>query len=131
MHAWIGAAPRQRGSSEACKFRHAIFGASSTAFGKICPYAITTITSGLSATISATASGARIRTGCSTGTPYCSASTLIFGAVSSSLRPTGLSGCVTSATTSISWIISNHRKHGSPISPVPMKTTRISLSQSR
>ena len=35
--AWIGAAPRQRGSSDACRFRHASVAASSTPFGKIWP----------------------------------------------------------------------------------------------
>src|SRR5205085_11984732 len=70
--------------------------------------------------IAATESGARIFTGCSTGKPRASASVLIRGGVSSSFLPAGLSGCVTSATTSCS--SSSQRKLGSAISPVPMKT---------
>jgi hypothetical protein len=51
--------------------------------------------------------------------------TLIGGASIRWARPTGLSGCVTTPTNSCSADFSNERKTGAPISPVPMKSTRI------
>ena len=37
MARWIGAAPRQRGSAEACRLRQPCRGASSTGLGRISP----------------------------------------------------------------------------------------------
>ena len=48
--AWIGAAPRQRGSNEPCTFTHPLVGISRKRCGKILPYETTTKTSGRSET---------------------------------------------------------------------------------
>src|ERR1700693_3564974 len=42
---WIGAAPRQRGNKEACKFKQPSLGAARIGMGNIRPYAATTTTS--------------------------------------------------------------------------------------
>ena len=65
-----GAAPRYFGSSEACTLTQPYFGISRISFGRICPNAVTTITSGASARISAfSASSFRIRSGVATRIP--------------------------------------------------------------
>jgi hypothetical protein len=50
---------------------------------------------------------------------------LIAGASIRCARPTGLSGCVTTPTSSCTFEFRRERKAGTPISPVPMKRTRI------
>ena len=69
------------GRSEACKLRQAIRGISRTALGKICPYAITTMTSGCHARICVTASDDLMRAGCEMGTAVSTNASLIAGAV--------------------------------------------------
>ena len=41
------------------------------------------------------------------------------------MRPTGLSGWVTTATTSCLGVLMSQRREGRPMSPVPMKRTRM------
>src|SRR4051812_11204488 len=90
---------------------------------------MTTITSGASARISETASSALIRFGCRIGPAIPAAAALIGGASIRCSRPTGLSGWVTTPTSSCLPDSISHRKTGTPISPVPMNNTRIARSE--
>src|SRR5260370_2145275 len=85
---------------------------------------MTTIRSGDRLLIRFNSSVRRIFTGCRIG--KLSAIPILFGAdgVTTSERPTGLSGCVTTPTRFTSAEFASHCKVGSPISPLPMKTTR-------
>src|SRR3954470_11014987 len=86
---------------------------------------MTTMTSGASARISATASSALIRFGWKTRRLVPATAALIGGASIRCSRPTGLSGWVTTPMSSWSLDSISQRKTGAPISPVPMKSTRI------
>src|SRR5581483_1695792 len=87
--------------------------------------ATTTIASGCNARMSSIDWRSFIRVGCKIDIFISSAARLIGGASIFCERPTGLSGCVTTATISCS-DSRNARNVGTPISPVPMKTMRIS-----
>ncbi len=122
---WIGAAPRQRGSNEACTFQQPCVGAASTAFGKINPYATTTIRSASSARNVANASGERSVCGWKTGMPRAIASSLTGEGVNPRPRPAGRSGCVYTATTSCRCAAA--RSDGTAKSGVPAKMILIGL----
>src|SRR5271165_232414 len=83
---------------------------------------MTTIRSGERLSIRLNSSVRRILRGCRMGKP----SAILFGAggVNTWERPTGLSGCVTIPTRFTSGELASHCKVGSPISPLPMNTTR-------
>ena len=66
---WIGAAPRQRGSKEACKFKHPSLGASRIGIGSIRPYAATIATSAARLLKTFCASASRKELGVKTGIP--------------------------------------------------------------
>ena len=72
----IGAAPRQRGSSEACTFRQPCAGMDSTSAGSSMPYAATQMTSGWSAASACCSAASRSVFGVNTGTPRSHASRL-------------------------------------------------------
>ena len=97
---WIGAAPRYRGRSEAWTLMEPRVGTWSTDFGRICPKATTTATSGRNSARRPGHSGSRSRAGCTTGSPAASARTLTGGGVRRRPRCAGRSGWVTTATTS-------------------------------
>ena len=89
---WIGAAPRQRGSSEACRLKAPSLGASSTSRGRIWPNATTTAASSPSAANAAISSGARIEAGVRTAIPCASAKACTGEGVSFLPRPRGAGG---------------------------------------
>ena len=120
---WIGAAPRQRGSSEACTFRQPKRGMASTSAGSSMPYAATHTTSGSSAASAACSSASRNVRGQRTGMPRRSASAFTGLATNCLPRPRTASGRVYTATTSC-WLASS-AKMDAENSGVPMKTTRI------
>ena len=121
---WIGAAPRQRGSSEPCTLMHPRGGMSSTARGSSLPYATTMTASGASARSRSCSSSFFSVAGWQTGMPRASASSLTGGAVSTCLRPCGLSGWVYTAHTSCP-ASSNARRLGTAKSGVPINTSLI------
>ena len=88
----IGPAPRSFGSNEACTLTHPRRGASSTAWGRIRPYAITTATSASSARRDAANSAVRTFLGCVTSSPRASARSFTGGGRSFMPRPAGRSG---------------------------------------
>ena len=81
MAHWIGAAPRSWGSNDAWTLKGPSGGRSSSACGKIRPYATTTNRSAPKAASAACVSVLRSFSGCSTRTPSASASRLTAGAV--------------------------------------------------
>ena len=89
---WIGAAPRQRGSSEACILRHPSFGIFKTAGGNISPYAATTKASKLKDDSVSWASGVFRETGVVTEIPWSSANLWIGVFCNFFPLPTGLGG---------------------------------------
>ena len=89
---WIGAAPRQRGSSEACRLNAPSRGASSTSRGRIWPNATTTAASSRSASKAAIAAGSRIEAGVRTVRPCASAKACTGEGVSFWPRPRGAGG---------------------------------------
>ena len=95
----IGAAPRQRGSREPCTLIQPRRGISSTAFGRIKPYATTTITSASRSATSCWFSCGRKEAGWKTGSPCSSASTFTGLGISFLPRPAGRSGWVKTPTT--------------------------------
>ena len=90
--AWIGAAPRQRGRSEACTLMQPYWGFSSTAGRRICPNAATTMICAAHCSSCWAASSSLKRCGWITGSFSSSARILIGGEVSSRPRPAGRSG---------------------------------------
>ena len=105
-------------------------GRSMTSVGRMCPYATTTEMSGASARSCAMNSSPRGRSGWNTGSDSSSAICLTGGASSFEReRPTGLSGCVTTPTTSKPSPISA-RSGGTANSGVPQKSTRTQSSSS-
>src|SRR5687767_14681033 len=122
--AWIGAAPLSAGSSEAWMFSVPSRGKSITDLGSMCPYATTTFTSGVSARSCARNSSPLGFSGWSTGRPSATATVFTADARTAEReRPTGLSGCVTTATTSNPSPISA-RSGAVANSGVPQKSTR-------
>ncbi len=118
---WMGEAPRHRGSSEACTFKHPCAGKLSTCGRKIWPNAATTIMSGCHCLKGAAASSLRSDFGWYIGMPACSATTFTGEGRNCRPRPAGRSGWVTTPTTvcvSISFC-----KLGTEKSGVPMNTT--------
>src|SRR5690606_29551679 len=98
---WIGAAPRQRGSSDAWMFTHPARGQARSQSGSSRPYATTTSRSGgCSSPQAAGSDGSRSRSGCSTLSPCASAARFTGGGVSRRPRPAGRSGCVRTSGTS-------------------------------
>src|SRR2546422_498001 len=92
------------------------------------PYATTTPTSGTRARRRARNAGSLGRSGCSTGTSSASAAVLTgVGTTVERERPWGLSGCVTTATTS-NPSPSKAWREGTANSGVPKKTTRTQSS---
>ena len=89
---WIGAAPRQRGRSEACRLKAPRRGASSTSTGRIWPKATTTAASRPSAAKAAISAESRIETGVWTGMPRPSAKACTGEGVSTWPRPLGAGG---------------------------------------
>src|SRR5256712_267742 len=114
-----GAAPLSSGKSEAWTFRDPCRSTPSASGGRIRPYAATTATSGLAEANTAASLPCLTLSGCSTRTPCCWAHRFVAGACNSWWRPTGLSGCATTSTSSPA------RAHastmGSANSGVPMK----------
>ena len=99
-------------------------GRSITAFGRMCPYATTTLMSGASAATSRRNSSPRGLPGWSTGMPSASATCFTGdGCNVDRDRPTGLSGCVTTPTTSKPSPMSA-RKGAVANSGVPQNSTR-------
>ncbi len=96
----MGAAPRCRGRSDPCTFTQPKAGSSSTARGRISPYAATTITSGLRAVRPAWAAGSRRVRGCSTTSPRAMAACFTGDSSSRCPRPAGRSGWVSTPATS-------------------------------
>jgi len=101
MARWMGAAPRQRGSSEAWMLMQPRGKASSTARGRIKPYAATISTSAAAARSSSTVSAALSDGHFSTRAPSLSAASETALGVSFRPRPAGRSGCV--RTSGMSW----------------------------
>src|SRR5690606_13909747 len=96
----IGAAPRQRGKSDAWMFTHPRAGQSSTHLGRSRPYATTTRRSGgRSSPHSRATAASASELGCATGSPCASAASLTGGGVSLRPRPAGRSGCVRTSGT--------------------------------
>lgn len=106
-------------------FQQPCVGAASTAFGKINPYATTTIRSASSARNVANASGERSVCGWKTGMPRAIASSLTGEGVNPRPRPAGRSGCVYTATTSCRCAAA--RSDGTAKSGVPAKMILIGL----
>jgi len=102
MARWIGAAPRQRGRSDAWTLRQPWRGRSSTSCGRIRPYAATTIASGAAASSASRAKRAssakrpsrRRPFGCATAMPCSRANAFTGEATSFRPRPAGRSGWV-------------------------------------
>src|ERR1700730_2464458 len=115
----MGAAPRQRGSRDACTLIAPKRGRSSRGSGRICPYAATTMTSGAVDRMASTAPVSRMRDGASTSIPACAATSRI-GRGAGAPRLPGRSGCVTTATTSCS--TTHLRRGGTANCGVPIKT---------
>ncbi len=131
MAAWMGAAPRSVGSSEAWMFNVPSRGTPIMSLGRMWPYATTTETSGSSAVIRARNPSPRGCSGWSTGMFSRSAISFTGGASTFEReRPTGRSGCVTTPTTSKPSPISA-RSAGVANSGVPQKSTRTHSSSSR
>src|SRR3990172_6992824 len=126
MAALIGAAPRQRGSSEAWTLRQPKRGRSSTSFLRICQNAATTIRSGFQARNCSMASGVRNFSGCMMGIPNSCATILTGGDFSPRPRPEARSGCVTTPTSS--YTFASARKLGNAKSGEPINTTLVMLS---
>src|SRR5512144_1511618 len=95
-----GAAPRQAGSSEKCRFTQPCAGRSSAAFGTSAPYATTGTQSGASCASRARNSGSDGRRGCSTSSPAASAQAATGDRDRCRPRPDGASGRVTTPTNS-------------------------------
>src|SRR5438876_4052947 len=121
--AWMGAAPRCRGSSEAWTLIEPCGGTSRQARGRIMPYAAATTRSGASRRSSSWNAGSRMRSGCSTGTSRATASCVVSGATTASPRPRGRSGWQTSPTTT-SGPASSRSRLGHAKAGVPKKTMR-------
>src|ERR1700730_16919158 len=115
----IGAAPRQRGSRDACTLIAPNRSRCSSGSGRICPYAATTMASGAFARMASMAPGSRIRAGVNTSIPA-SAATSRTGRGAGAPRLPGRSGCDTTATTSC--FSTQRRSDGTANSAVPMKT---------
>ena len=92
----IGAAPRQRGSSDGWTFTSS--NALSSGSFNIAPNAQTMTTSGAASAIRATASGALTSSGWNRSRPSARATSATGGAVSFRPRPAGRSGRVTTRT---------------------------------
>src|SRR5688572_21044290 len=124
MAAWIGAAPRSLGRSEACTLTVPRDGRSMISLDRMCPYETTTDSSGSSARSSSRNAAARGFSGCSTGTPSAIAISLIGDGTSVEReRPRGRSGCVTTAQTS-NPSPTSARSDGAAKADVPQKRTR-------
>jgi len=124
--AWIGAAPRSAGRSDAWMLTVPSRGSSITERGRMCPYATTTERSGaISASISRNSSS-RAVSGWKTGSPSSRAIRLTGDSCSARRRPAGLSGCVTTPQTSKP-SPSSARSDGVAKSGVPQKRIRITL----
>src|SRR5262245_15847696 len=121
---WIGAAPRQRGRSEAWMLIAPRRGISSTACGRIRPYAATTNASGASARSPSCTAGVFSVGGCRTGIPRRAAACLTALAAATSPRPAGRSGWVRTAGT---WwpAVTSASNAGTAKSGVPANTMRI------
>ena len=96
----IGDAPLYSGRSDACTFTHPRRGISMMLFGSNCPNATTTNISAPYALNFSTNSSSLAFSGCKTSIPSFTASSFTGENTSSLLLPFGLSGCVTTATTS-------------------------------
>ena len=89
----VGAAPRHRGSREACTLSGYLNSANTEA-GRICPYAATTIKSAWSSVNALSSLSDRKFSGCLTSTPAASARSLIALWRDFRPRPAGRSGWV-------------------------------------
>ena len=119
--AWIGAAPRQRGRSEAWRLTQPSRGSSRRARGKSCPKATTTATSGASFASRARKAGSRTFSTCSQGIPSSRAASTTGGSVSRCPRFAGRDGCETTSTGRNS-LAASARNVGTANSGVPKKT---------
>src|SRR5688500_1110030 len=127
--AWIGAAPRHCGSSEAWMLSVPRSGRSMTSRGRMWPYATTTDRSTSSARISSRNASPRGRSGWRTGSDSSRAIRLMGDATSDEReRPRGRSGCVTTPATSNPSPMSA-RRGGAANSGVPQKRIRIVWSE--
>src|SRR6185369_2665025 len=120
MARWIGAAPRYFGRMEPWTFRNPCFGISSSAGGRIFPYATTMPMSGAAARMASSPS--RIFGGWISGNPSSFAFTATAGDCIFIPRPAGLSGCATTRTISCSRASAS--SVGTAKSGVPRKTIR-------
>src|SRR6185436_16133385 len=99
--AWMGDAPRQRGSNEAWTLTQPRRGSARISGGRIRPYATTAIASGRASRRRATRPAFAFNvSGFSVGSPRDAASAPTAEGRSSACRPTGRSGCVTTSGTS-------------------------------
>ncbi len=125
--AWcIGAPPRYFGNNEAWTLIQPSEGASKSSFGNICPNAAVMTISGCNERICCSSSDPRSFSGCIIGNPSSNAAALTGGGVNIRLRPTGRSGCVTTALISYPSSCSI-RKMGAEKSGVPIKIIEVIL----
>src|SRR5512139_964493 len=118
----IGAAPRYRGSREAWTLTGAMRGMSRIAFGRMCPYAATTIRSGNSAAMRSTESGWRAFSGWYTGIPSRTANSFTGGEITVCPRPDGRSGLHSTRVTRS--VAARAEREGTANRGVPMNTVR-------
>lgn len=121
--ALIGAAPRQRGNSEACRFTAKR--SANSERPNFCPKAITTQASASQPRIISRTPDSFTRSGFNTATPgnRSAAKPPTGVGVNTFPRPEGRSGCVTTPTTSCT--SHNAPSVGNPKAPEPKYTTRI------
>jgi hypothetical protein len=124
MACGTGAAPRQAGSSEKCRFTHPCGGISSAARGISAPYAVTGQQSGASARSRSWNAGSRGEAGFSTSMPASAAHRATALGPNCRPRPAAASGRVSTATTSC-LDRSNSSREGTAVCGVPAKTRRM------
>ena len=123
--AWAtGAAPRQAGSSEKCRFTHPCRGISSAACGISAPYAVTGQQSGASARRWRRKPSSRGVGGLSTSRPTSAARSATGLGPTRRPRPAGASGRVMTAATSCR-DLSSASSEGTAAAGVPANTRRI------
>src|ERR1700691_4985126 len=119
-----GAAPRQAGSSEKCKFTQPCRGTSSADCGSSAPYAVTGQQSGAISRNRSRNTGSRGRAGVSTSSPSDRASVATGDGSTRRPRPAGASGRVTTSATSC-LDARSARNEVTATSGVPANTSRM------